>query len=318
MKKRLMESSQHDIGVIVGKCLQFYSLVQQLTTTNQQLRRAYGNASQGSEQLRIDNDSLMLENAGLRDRLSFIEGMAGMPETTVREGGGSRMSVSSGAGASSSLDPPGSSSGAMSSSNVFTPGAAALIELQELRRENQLLRDKLKMTVEGRPEFDLLPNSNASPTKYRGKNSLQPSGAKTPLQRGNRGAPPPPTSIVNPFTPVALRNMSAALIPVGSRDGVGMSVSSLREMLATSSVQSPSGTPSEGEASSSINDGVGRSAGSLSSMTLQPWSGAGVLSQDDPGGMQKLSALMSQRNALARARILGPAESTSTSESSHR
>lgn len=273
---------------------------------NQQLRRAYGQASQVSEQLRIDNDSLMLENAGLRDKLSFIEGMAGMPETTVREGGGVRMSTTSVPGASSSLEPPGSSNG-VTTSNVFTPSAAALIELQELRRENKLLRDKLKMTVDGRPDFDLL-NSGASPTKYRGKTPLQPS--KAPLHWGSKGAPPPPTSTVNPFTPVALRNMSTVVNPAGSRDGVGMSVSSLRDMLASPSPQTPGGA-SELETSNSVSD-AGRS-GSLSTMTL-PWSASGLPSQDDPGAMLKLTALMSQRNALARARLIGPPnESTNDS-----
>lgn len=319
MRKKLLESSQHDIGIIVGKCLQFYSLVQQLTSTNQQLRRAYGAASQGSEQLRIDNDSLMLENAGLRDRLSFIEGMAGMPETTPQPAGGKRLSLNTNAGASSSLDvPPGSSGSVVNPSNVFTPGAAALIELQELRRENQLLRDKLKMTLEDRPDFDLLSHGNASPTKFRGKNSIQqPGGGGKPLQRGGGRGAVQTSSISNPFTPVALRNMSSAA-PGGGGGGVGMSVASLRDMLASSS-SSQAPTSSEPEAS---NEGGAKpqhaiaSQGSLSSMTLQPWSGSGVLSshQDDSGAMQKLTALMSQRNALARARILGPASPSPAGE----
>ena len=219
-------------------------------------------------------------------------------------------------GASSSLDHPPSSSGSvMNPSDVFTPGAAALIELQELRRENQLLRDRLKMSLDDRPDFDVLSHGNTSPTKFRGKNSIQlGSGGKVQAQRGARGTPQP-VATSNPFTPVALRNMSTTSV-AGGGGGTGMSVASLRDMLASSSSQAP--LASEAETASEASSLPGVSHGPLSTMTLptfQPWAGSGVLSshQDDSGAMQKLTVLMSQRNALARARIVGgPSPETTT------
>ena len=72
-----------------------------------------------SESLRIDNDSLLMENAQLRDRLSFLEGMAGVTTTEETKG------AAPASPASGSVTPQPA---------VFTASNAALIELQELRR----------------------------------------------------------------------------------------------------------------------------------------------------------------------------------------
>jgi regulator of replication initiation timing len=98
---------------MVTKLLDAINLVQSLSTVNQQLRTAYDQVSTHSEALRIDNDSLMMENTQLRDRLSIIEGMAGVAD-----------------------QPPSPSrlAGASAAPVMLTASNAAMIELQELRR----------------------------------------------------------------------------------------------------------------------------------------------------------------------------------------
>jgi hypothetical protein len=152
MRAALLESTQHDIGMMVSKLVDAVTLVQSLSNINGQLRRAYDNVSKHSEELRIDNDTLMMENAQIRDRLSFIEGVAGIEEqgpgtaTTPQRagqasgGGGSTRPGGSTAGASDKVP----NSPIHSSEGVYTPGTAAMLELQELRRENALLHDRLR------------------------------------------------------------------------------------------------------------------------------------------------------------------------------
>ncbi|KAG1655965.1 hypothetical protein FOA52_009392 [Chlamydomonas sp. UWO 241] len=93
MRAALLKSTQHDIGMMVSKLVDAVTLVSSLSNINGQLRRhapaphthtprAYDNVSKHSEELRIDNDTLMMENAQApttyRDWLSFIKGMAGI------------------------------------------------------------------------------------------------------------------------------------------------------------------------------------------------------------------------------------------------
>ena len=114
-----------------------------------------------SEALRVDNDTLMIENAQLRDRLSLFEGMAGLGEQQQQMG----MMGAAGPGASfsslgASLSSPPAGNGAISPHTrllggggegspslpppaIYTASSAAYIELQELRKENAVLHERL-------------------------------------------------------------------------------------------------------------------------------------------------------------------------------
>lgn len=132
MRQKLLESTENDINMMVSKLIDAIGLVQSLSAVNQQLRSAYDEISRHSEELRIDNDSLMIENAQVRDQLSFIESMTGIDASDADARRRASM-------VNQETDDRSKVNGAL-----YNPQTAALLELQELRRENQLLHDRLK------------------------------------------------------------------------------------------------------------------------------------------------------------------------------
>eukprot|EP00798_Chlamydomonas_sp_ICE-L_P027733 gene27733-7379_t len=144
LKRKLAESTQNDMDKVATKLLDAIGLIHKLSAVNQQLRSGYDDVCKQVEQFRIDNDSFQIENAELRDRLSIFEGMASLGEQQQQQ-------AMEGANIPGhSADSPGGrrNSASHSPSHVegnpyYTASSATYIELQELRKENALLHERL-------------------------------------------------------------------------------------------------------------------------------------------------------------------------------
>ncbi len=277
--------------------------------------------SKHTEDLRVENDGLMIENAQIRDRLSFIENMAGM---SGGGGGDSLQDEGRGLGVPGPI-PPSTSSGGPPGGGVYNPGTAALIELQELRNENSVLHDQLR----SRGSVNALGSKPGSASSRAGRFAKQLDN------------PPPLT----PFTPVALRQ---AVGVTDSQQGVKKGAAIRRSPRAVvAAAQGPtsrkttSPTPKRnslgrGQQNASrlpASEGGSRSvAGSLSADpppvpslsrstsaegmvpvkpgTAEQWGSWAISGNSDGVGTEetgaKMASLMAQRSALSRASMVRP------------
>ncbi|KAG2428784.1 hypothetical protein HXX76_011484 [Chlamydomonas incerta] len=98
------------------------------------LRSAYARSSSALEALRVEHESLQAEDVRLRDRLALLESLVG----ATGAGGGGGIDILGGAGG-----------GGGDGGGAYTASTAAFIELEELRRENALLHERLQLLDPG-------------------------------------------------------------------------------------------------------------------------------------------------------------------------
>lgn len=107
-------------GVLAERLIAAAQLAQRLSESNQGLRQGYRDLQLQVQDLQASQDELMTENLDLRERLTLLEAV-----------------VSTGRPAEAAV--------AAADPGVLTSDRAALLELLELRKENRLLRERLRV-----------------------------------------------------------------------------------------------------------------------------------------------------------------------------
>lgn len=187
VRQQVLRSAQQDAGVLAQKFLDAVGLVQQLSAVNSQLRVAYDAYALAGEELRIENDDLMMENAKIRDRLSMLEALVGVQEG---EGGGSHAQHRPG-GSPAAGTPKATPGDHQKQGQMLTAGSSALIELQELRRENALLHERLR-TSEGSQHLPALLQPGQAPSATATRRL--PASGTQPQQRNTQPRRPAGTA----------------------------------------------------------------------------------------------------------------------------
>ncbi|KAG2495498.1 hypothetical protein HYH03_006442 [Edaphochlamys debaryana] len=133
------------------------------------LRTAYARATTSLESLRAEHDELLAEDAKLRDRLAMLEGLVG---TTGSGTAGGAQEYGDG-------------------QVPYTVATAALIELEELRRENELLHERLQLLDPGGhppPTPASASRSGTAGSTTRGGGGRRPGTGATGASPGPRSA----------------------------------------------------------------------------------------------------------------------------------
>ncbi|GFR44637.1 hypothetical protein Agub_g5926, partial [Astrephomene gubernaculifera] len=121
------------LEALVGWALQASQVAVATSAALAELRAAYGRAAAAHDAVRVQYDSLAAEDAKLRDRVALLEAL-------VAGGGGGGMQRPMG-----HLGEAGGGGSEAGGSGLYTASTAALIELEELRRENALLHERLQL-----------------------------------------------------------------------------------------------------------------------------------------------------------------------------
>ncbi|GLI63402.1 hypothetical protein VaNZ11_006364, partial [Volvox africanus] len=140
-----------DVEVLVRAVIEASRVALASSSALTSLRAAYARTCASLESLRVEYDTLALEDAHVRDRLSMLEALVAADSrgggAAVRPVGQPRLDVG----------------GVGEAGGLYTASTAALIELEELRRENALLHERLQLL-----EPDIGPSGVVLTVKTRG------------------------------------------------------------------------------------------------------------------------------------------------------
>ncbi|KAG2449588.1 hypothetical protein HYH02_005121 [Chlamydomonas schloesseri] len=139
--KRLRTS---DVEALVRSVIEASRVAVSSSTALAGLRTAYARASSALEALRAEHEALQAEDVRLRDRLALLESLVGAsgPAGINIMGAGGAAGLGGGGG-------DGGAGGGGAAAGAYTASTAAFIELEELRRENALLHERLQLLDPG-------------------------------------------------------------------------------------------------------------------------------------------------------------------------
>ncbi|GIL66826.1 hypothetical protein Vafri_20325 [Volvox africanus] len=140
-----------DVEVLVRAVIEASRVALASSSALANLRAAYTRTCASLESLRVEYDTLASEDAHVRDRLSMLEALVAADS----RGGGAAMRPMG--------QPRVDVAGVGEAGGLYTASTAALIELEELRRENALLHERLQLL-----EPDIGPSGVVLTVKTRG------------------------------------------------------------------------------------------------------------------------------------------------------